>query len=345
MTDCKVRLGISMPLGSAADTVEMTRFAQSQGCEEAWLAEVNGGDAYALAGALAQGVPGMRLGTAVTPAQTRTPFVHAMAATTLAQLTNNNFVLGMGLSSPNIVRDWAGQPFDRPLGRMEDHVQAIRGLLSGNKTNYEGKTLSVSKAKLAGPVPENIPIYLGALNQKMLRLTGRLCDGIILNMVPEHGLKQVLSEVRKGAEEAGKDPSQLQVVSRLHVVVTDDTPGAQSFIRSIFGPYAATPGYNRFFSWIGFEDEAKQIADSYANKDRAGVAAGVSDGLCDAIAVVGNRDQVRARLAAYAEQGVDVCVINPIGDPNQVRDMLKSLQGCLDGITVKHNGVLRGTGG
>lgn len=343
MSECKVRLGVSAPLGSAADSVTICKEAQGWGYEEAWLAEVNGGDAYALAGALSTAVPGMRLGTAVTPAQTRTPLVHAMAGMTLSQLTNNNFVIGMGLSSPNIVKDWAGQPFDKPLSRMRDHVTAIRSLLSGQKTNYEGKTLTVSKARLPGPFVGEVPIYLGALNQKMLQLTGELCDGVILNMVPEHGLKQVLGEVKAGAEKAGRDPGKLEVVSRLHVVVTDKEEEARQFIRLVFGPYAATPGYNRFFAWVGFEEEAKRIAESFKNKDREGVNAAVTDDLCDAIAVVGDKDKVVSRIRAYAEQGVDVCVINPIGDPTQVRAMLKDLSGCLDGIAVQTRGVLRGS--
>lgn len=343
MADCKVRLGISMPLGSAANAVEMTKFAHGLGYEEAWLAEVNGGDAYALAGALAQGVPGMHLGTAVTPAQTRTPLVHAMAAMTLGQLTNGRFSLGLGMSSPNIVRDWGGQPFDRPLARMRDHITAIRGLLSGQKTDYEGKTLTVKKARLPGPFAGPSSIYLGALNEKMLNLCGELCDGVILNMVPERGMKQVTQAVRAGAEAAGRDAANLQVVSRLHVVMSDDEAGARELVRAVFGPYAATPGYNRFFSWVGFEEEAKVIAESFKKGDRATLAGAVTDELCDAIAVVGNAEKVRDRIRAYAEQGVDVCVINPIGSPEQAADMIKTLSGCLDDIKVVQHGVMRGS--
>ena len=116
-----VRLGLTLPLGSAAHAVKLARGARERGFDEVWMAEVNGGDSYALAGAIAQGVPGMRLGTAVVPLQTRTPMMHAMAAMTLSQLTDGNFVLGIGLSSPNIVHDWAGQPYDRPLTRMREH--------------------------------------------------------------------------------------------------------------------------------------------------------------------------------------------------------------------------------
>jgi probable F420-dependent oxidoreductase len=307
------------------------------------MAEVNGGDSYALAGAVAVGAPGMRIGTAVVPAQTRTPMMHAMAAMTLSQLTRGNFILGLGLSSPNIVHDWAGQPYDRPLTRMREHVEVLREMLSGKKTTYDGRTLSVKSFRLGGAPVGEVPIYLGALNQGMLRLTGALCDGVCLNMVPESALPQVLGEVRAGAEEAGRDPSQIEVVARLHVVMADDAQMGRNLIRTVFGAYAATPGYNRCFEWIGFGDEARQIREAFAKGDRAGVAMGVTDRLCDAMAVVGSRDAVRARIRAYAEAGIDVCVINPIADPSSVPQILGEISGCLDGLDLRNGGVLRAT--
>ncbi|MDH5675608.1 MAG: LLM class F420-dependent oxidoreductase [Myxococcales bacterium] len=340
-----VRLGLTLPLGGADKAVELARKAQEGGYEELWLAEVNGGDAYALAGALAVGAPGMRIGTAVLPAQTRTPMVHAMAAMTLSQLTGGNFILGLGLSSPNIVHDWGGQPYDKPLARMREHVEVLRAMLSGDKTSYQGKTLEAKNFRLGGRVSGEVPIYLGALNKQMLRLTGALCDGVCLNMVPESALPQVLGEVRAGAEEAGRDPAAIEVVSRLHVAMVDDQAMGRNLIRNVFGAYAATPGYNRCFEWIGFADEAKQIREAFAKKDRAGVAAGVSDGLADAMAVVGNAEQIRARVRAYAEAGVDVCIINPIADPASTPKVIAAIAGCLDGLELPGSGVLRATGG
>ena len=204
---------------------ELARAAVDRGYEEVWMAEVNGGDSYALCAAVAQALPGVRVGTAVVPAQTRTPMMHAMSAMTLSQLTQGNFILGIGLSSPNIVHDWAGQPYERPLTTMREHVEVLRHMLSGQKTSFEGKTLSVKNFRLGGKPVGEVPIYLGALNPGMLRLAGALCDGICLNMVPEGALPQVLAEVRAGAEDAGRDPGTLEVVARLHVVRSDDPAG------------------------------------------------------------------------------------------------------------------------
>jgi len=338
-----VRLGMTLPVGGADKAAELAKAAYERGYEEIWMAEVNGGDSYALAGAVAHAVPGARIGTAVVPAQTRTPMVHAMAAMTLSQMTGGNFILGLGLSSPNIVRDWAGQPYDRPLTTMREHVEVLRPMLSGKKTTYEGKTLSVKGFRLGGAVTGKIPIYLGALNERMLRLAGALCDGVCLNMVPESALRQVLGEVRAGAEEAGKDPNEIEVVARLHVVLADDPAMGRNLIRTVFGAYAATPGYNKCFEWIGFEDEARQIREAFAKGDRAGVAAGVTDRLCDAMAVVGDAQIVRERIRAYAKAGIDVCIVNPIADVSAVPKMLEELAGSLDGLDLRNSGVMRAT--
>jgi alkanesulfonate monooxygenase SsuD/methylene tetrahydromethanopterin reductase-like flavin-dependent oxidoreductase (luciferase family) len=229
------------------------------------------------------------------------------------------------------------------MKRMREHVQVLKAALAGEKVDFEGETLSVKRFKLGGAVTGTVPIYLGALNEQMLRMTGALCDGVILNMVPETALPQILGAVRAGAEAAGKDPAQLEVVSRLHVVLVDDPAMGRTLIRNVFGAYAATPGYNKCFEWIGYEREAREIREKFAKGDRAGVAAAVSDDLCEAMAVVGNAETIRARVRAYAEQGVDVCVINPIADPKGVSKVIDTLAGCLDGLDCRQSGVLRAT--
>jgi probable F420-dependent oxidoreductase len=332
-----------LPVGSARESIELARLAHERGYEEIWMAEVASGDAYALAAATAVAVPGMRIGTAVVPAQTRTPLVHAMAALTLSQLTSGNFILGIGMSSPNIVQDWAGQPYDRPLTRMREHIEVLRSTLAGERVDYPGKTLQVKRLKLGGRPTGSVPIYLGALNEQMLRLAGELCDGVCLNMVPERALPQILGAVRAGAEAAGRDPAELEVVSRLHVAMVEDESAGRTLIRNTFGAYAATPGYNRCFEWLGFTREARQIRQAFAKGDRAGVAAAVSDELCEAMAVIGDAKRIRARVRAYAEQGVDVCVINPLADPNRAAQIIETVAGALDGLTLTGGGVLRAT--
>lgn len=344
-----MRLGLTLPTIplDAPACVELARNARSLGYDEIWMAEVGGHDSYALAAAAAQASPGMRIGTAIVPAQTRAPMVHAMAAAVLDQLTDGNFVLGIGISSENIIAGWAGLPFDRPLRRMREHVEVLRRILDGEKVTYEGETLSVNKFRLQTKLTGRIPIYMGALNPGMLRLAGKLADGVIINMVPEDALGRVLGEVYAGAEAAGRDPASLEVIARLHVAVTDDAERDRGLVKMGFGAYAATSVYNRFFRWIGFEDEAAAIAEAYGRGDREGVAAAMTPDLCDAMAIVADPDGLRARIRAYVEQGVDVAVLNPIV-PSADAQMatLQAGAGALDGLdTAQPKGVVRAAAG
>ena len=86
----------------------------------------------------------------------------------------------------------------------------------------------------------------------MLELAGEIADGVILNFMPVEAVPRMLEHVRRGAERAGRDASQLEIVSRFQTVVTDDVAGARGALRHMMGPYFATSVYNRFVAWCGF---------------------------------------------------------------------------------------------
>ena len=178
---------------------------------------------------------------------------------------------------------------------MREHVEVLRKAFKGEKVDYEGKTLKLKNFKLGGAIVGELPIYLGALNPQMLRMTGALCDGVILNMVPEQALKAVLGEVRAGAEEAGRDPSQIEVISRLHVVMIDDEAAGRNLVRNVFGAYAATPATTRPSSgWLS--DEAKTIRE----KSRRRIALASRPPSSMACAMHGDRWQCRRGSPARA---------------------------------------------
>lgn len=347
MTAMRPRLGLTLPMVPmqppvAQNAVALAKALCAQGYEEIWLAEVNAAECYGLAGALSQAVPGVRIGMGVLPLSTRSVMVHALGAFTQHELTCGRFALGLGISSENIVRDWAGQPFDKPVVRMREALGALKKAFAGEKVNVSGETLNMKNFRL--PAKADVPLLVGALNPQMLRLAGALADGVVLNMVPESALPQVLAEVRRGAEEAGRDPSKLEVVARLHVCVVPSIAQGRDIVRLAFGPYVATGGYNRFFQFIGMEEEALAVKEAFAKGDRLGVARAMSDRLCDAIGVTGDEAHVRARIRAYAEQGVDVCVLNPLApSPDTQRATFEQLKDVLSGIELSARGVTRAT--
>jgi probable F420-dependent oxidoreductase len=309
------RLAISLPAPGldARACIELARRAEREwGYDAIWLAETNGPDSFALAGALATATERATIGTAIVPVYNRTPAVLAMSAATVQQLSGGRFVLGLGSSSHAIVEDWNGIPFERPLAHVRDAVAIVRDALAGRKTDHAGEALR-SKGFRLGNVPATpVPIYLAALRERMLRLAGGIGEGLVVNLFPVTALPQILAAYRAGAAEAGRDASRDEVVCRFQVLVSDDLPFARNVVRMAFGGYAAAPVYNRFFAWCGFEREARAVAEAFARRDRAGVAAAMSDDMVDRIAILGPAERCRERIAAFVAAGVTTPVISPL---------------------------------
>ena len=220
----------------------------------------------------------------------------------------------LGSSSHAIMRDWNGVDFHAPLGHVRESVEIIRAALSGEKTDYQG-TYFRSKGLRLGSIPERpMRIYLAALREKMLRLAGAAGEGLIINFQPLGAMPQILEAYRAGAKEAGRDATDDEVVCRFQVCVTDDKEKARAIVRMAFGGYLSAPVYNKFLAWCGHEEEARAIAEGFATRDRAAVAAAMHDELVDSIAILGTPDECREQLAAFVAAGVTTPVLSPSCD-------------------------------
>ena len=285
---------------------------EALGYDSVWIADTGAGpDAFVVGAAVATCTTRLRIGTAVIPVYTRTPSVMAAGAGSLAQLAAGRVVLGIGASSETIVDTWGGVPFSRPLNRIRETVGVLRSMLAGERVTFEGRTIRTRGFRLVSPPPRPVPIYLAALMPPMLELAGEIADGVILNFMPVEAVPRMLEHVRRGAERAGRDASQLEIVSRFQTVVTDDVAAARGAIRHMMGPYFATSVYNRFVAWCGFPDEAAAILAGWQAKDRARNLAAVTDEMIDRIAIIGPAAHCRARLHAFAEAGVTTPMVHP----------------------------------
>src|SRR3989442_9730670 len=137
----------------------------------------------------------------------------------------------------------------------------------------------------------------------MLELAGEIADGVILNLMPVEAVPCMLAHVRKGAERAGRDGGELEVVARFQTLVTDDVPAARGAIRHMMGPYFATSVYNRFVAWCGFAEEARAIDVAWRAKDRARNVAAVTDDMVDRLAIIGTPQHCRELLHPLLEVG------------------------------------------
>jgi probable F420-dependent oxidoreductase len=295
----------------AGDAVAIARDIKDWGYGAVWGAEVAEQECFALLGAIASHTD-LEIGLAVTPVQTRSAFVLARAALTVQELAAGGFRLGIGASSEVLVSRFAGEPYTKPLTYVRETVEAIRPILEGERSTFHGEFIDIGGYKYPLPV-DPVPIYLGSLNPASLRLCGEIGDGLCINQfAPEH-VPTMLAEVRAGAEAAGRElPDDFPVVARLFCAITDDVAGVKGLLRQVFAPYAATQGYNRFFRWLGYVEEADAIAAAAAAGDKDAMVAAYSDRMLDELFVVGDADAVTERIHEYVDAGVTVPVIAPL---------------------------------
>jgi probable F420-dependent oxidoreductase len=305
-------LAFSLPLTGvdARDGVEVAKEAEQRGYAACWAAEVQGPDAFTTLGALAV-TTGLDLGVAVVPAQTRSPFVLGMTARSLAELSGDRFTLGIGASSEVIVGRWGGIDFSRPLTHVRETVEALKPMLAGEKSTYEGDLVTVGGYRPHRSEADRVPLVLGALNPRSCRMVGELdVDGICLNQLAPKHVPMVLEEVAKGA--GGSLPDDFTVMARLFCAVTDDVEGMRAIVKATFSNYIATSVYNKFYRWMGYEDVADGVLEAQAAGDRDAMAAAVTDELVDDLFCLGTAEQVAAKVAGYCEAGITVPAIMPL---------------------------------
>lgn len=311
-TDRTPRIAVTLPAGpEVSDTIARVKWAEARGYTDAWFADAGAPDALTTAAALAGHTQRIRIGVAVTPVFTRTPAVLAATANTLGQLLPGRFVMGLGSSSQTMMENWHGLEFSKPLTRVKNTALMVRSLLAGEKSNFDLDGLR-SHGYSQAPLDNPPPIYIAALRSKMIEMAATVGDGVIFNLWPQRALPKMIEHAKHGAQTAGKDWANVEIVNRAMVLVTDDKAAARDLFRAAFAPYYATPVYNAFLAWAGFSEAAQTINEGWAARDRAKTGGALSDAMVDEIAVIGSADECRERIRADMESGIDTQIISPL---------------------------------
>jgi len=306
------RMAVTLPAGPRLEqTRERILWAEANGYSDGWFSDAGAPDTLTQIAALGRDIAKLRIGVAVTPVYTRTPAVLAATANVISQVLPGRFVLGLGSSSQTIMGQWNGIPLDKPVTRVRETAQLVRTMLRGEKTDFQGETL-FSRGYRQPATDDPPPIYLAALRPKMIETAAEVGDGVIFNLWPQGALPKMMEHVRIGAERAGKDWREVEIANRAMVLVTDDKAAGRALFRAAFAPYYATPVYNKFLAWAGYEDAAATIAEGWAEKDRDKTGGAMTDALIDEIGIIGTEDEVRERIQADADGGVHTHIIAPL---------------------------------
>ena len=306
------RIAVTLPAGPGVeDTIARINWAMENGIPDGWFSDSGAPDTLTLVAAVAQQAKHLRIGVAVTPVYTRSPSVIAASVNVISQLLPNRFVMGIGSSSQTIMGQWNGISLDRPLTRVRETALLIRRMLAGEKTDFNGETL-YSRGYRQAPLENPVPVYIGCLRPGMIEMAAEVGDGVIFNLWPKGALPRMMEAKKRGAERAGKNPDTIEVVNRAMVLCTDDKESGRNLFRAAFAPYYATPVYNRFLAWAGYEEAANTIAEGWAEKNREKTGGALTDELIDEIGIIGTEEEIQARIREDAAGGVDTHIIAPL---------------------------------
>jgi alkanesulfonate monooxygenase SsuD/methylene tetrahydromethanopterin reductase-like flavin-dependent oxidoreductase (luciferase family) len=193
-------------------------------------------------------------------------------------------------------------------------------MLKGEKSEFDLETMS-SHGYRQYPMENPPPIYIAALRANMIEMAAEIGDGVIFNLWPKRALKKMIEHVKIGAKRAGKNWQDVEIVNRAMVLVTDDKADARNRFRGAFAPYYATPVYNKFLAWAGFEDAAETITEGWAAKDRAKTGGALTDALIDEVAIIGSEEECRERIREDAAGGVHTHILAPLAGSNAAEAM------------------------
>jgi probable F420-dependent oxidoreductase len=302
-----MKLGVTIPFEpffSHQHFSELVRTADRCGYTEGWSYESYTTDAFSPISAAAMLSAKMRFGTAIVPVFSRPPALIAMSAITAQLITGGRFVLGLGISTPNIMQGWMGVPFRKPVTLMRETVEALRAIFRREKVTLHGKMINIDGFRLDVPFDTPPPIYVGAQGSQMLRLAGEIGDGVIVNFVTPETLSATLDETREARRAAGKDPATLDVACRIICAVDEDEETVRAMFRRSLTAYVTVPQYNKFFREIGYEKEAGIAFEAWNAGDRKKALESIPDGMVEKIFVFGNPAQCARRLKDFERAGV-----------------------------------------
>ena len=336
-----MKFGLTLGYWGAAppqQLAETAKAAEDHGFDAVWSAESWGSDAFSPLVWIAAHTDRIRLGTGIVQLAARTPTATAMHAMTLDHLSNGRLILGLGVSGPQVVEGWYGQPSNRPLARTREYVSILRAAFAREEhLQFEGDYYShpyngpgsVGLGKplkiMTHPLRAHVPIWIGAEGPKNVAQTAAIADGW-LPLYYSPWRQEVYADSLTDA------PNDFEVAVNVSLNICDDVSAGLGVIRATLAFYVGGMGaegqnyHTALMSRMGEPEAAEKIQDLFMRGDRDAAIAAVPEDFADEISLVGPPDRIRKKLDAWESSPVTMLNVAPRG-PEQVAEFAQVLMG------------------
>jgi probable F420-dependent oxidoreductase len=305
------RISIAAMGGTADELAAQASEAEAAGVDCVWAPELFR-SSLTQATWLAARTERIAVGTGIAWAFTRSPFIVAVSALDVDEMSGGRFRLGLGAGVKRLNETWHGVEYGRPAPHLRETVEAVRLIMakahSGEPIRYEGEYVDVDIKGWIRPHPparEAIPIYTAAVREGMARMAGDVADGLIGHPICSmRWLDEVLvANFEQGLQRSGRQRSDLDFIPTVCCAIDDDEAAARDAARRTIAFYATVRTYMPLWEMHGFGDEAAAVGDAFRSGDLAAMPGHVSDEMVDTYCAAGPLDKVRTRVEEVAERG------------------------------------------
>jgi len=333
MADIKLglQLGYWGAMAPGMAHVELAKEAESLGYDSVWTAESWGNDAFTPLAWIGAHTSKIRLGTSVAQLSARTPTACAMSALALDHMSNGRMILGLGVSGPQVVEGWYGQPFSKPVSRTREYVDIIRQVLRREApvTNdgphyplpYQGENawgMGKPLKPITHPLRADLPIFLGAEGPKNVEQTAEIADGWLPLYYSPYRQEVYASQLKNA-----KPGFEITAMTMVHL--SDNIDEGLQMVKAMLGFYIGGMGskkknfHKELMSRMGFEEEANRVQDLFFEGKRDEAIEAVPTEFADEISLVGPKERIAEKIQDWKNS--PVTTINIMGDNSLLRTM------------------------
>ena len=315
-----MRIGCSLgSLLSVDQVLDCSKIISKTSLDSIWIPETWGMENFSMLSAVSNVTTSQQIGSSIINIYSRSPTTIAMGAATVDALSSGRLILGLGTSSVPIVETFHGYNFENPLHRMREYLEIIRLALSGAQINYSGNFFKLKNfTLLIKPKRKSIPIYVAAINKKMVDFAWDKGDGVIFYLRPLQEMKQTISRMQS--------KKKIDVTCQIITCVAEDSELAIERAKKTLAFYVSVGKiYREFLLKNGFKNEVNNILEEFNKSGFNYNHKEVTDSMLYSLCIAGTPDESKQQLKKFQDTGVNLPIIqfNPVGNVKQSFELLQ----------------------